>query len=300
MFRVLENLYNLVIVTRNGFLNRQEAQCEAFKLIEKRRRNTMGRENMLAYTRVGKKESEVTLVFIHGSTMLKEAMLPLADKLQEYDCISFDMTAHGESEGEEPEEVAVFAEDVEFSIKQLWKKNEISKKIILLGYSMGGAITCEIAIRKKIETAGIVILSSGGNLKDYTPLVDDLKAMPVEQFRTEDILGGLFGSDTPEADVEKITKQFATLKVDDAIGYGDLMASNRYENLEACREIMVPTLLIHGNDDKIVLPMAAVETWKRIANSELLMIPYKGHAAIYEDIDLVTEKIRSFVKTCSF
>jgi len=258
----------------------------------------MGRENMLAYTRMGNKESGITLVFIHGSTMLKEAMLPLADKLQEYDCISFDMTAHGESAGEEPKEVAVFAEDVEYSIGQLWQRNEISKKIILLGYSMGGAITCEIAIRKKIKPAGIVILSSGGNLKDYTPLVDDLKAMPIEQFRTENILGELFGPDTSKADVEKIAKQFATLKVDDAIGYGDLMASNRYENLEACREITVPALLVHGSDDKIVLPMAAVETWKRIANSELLMIPYRGHAAIYEDTDLVTEKIRSFVKKC--
>ncbi len=258
----------------------------------------MERENMLAYTRVGNKESKITLVFIHGSTMLKEAMLPLANELQEYNCFSFDMTAHGESAGEEPEEVAVFAEDVEYTIKQLQQRNEASEKVILLGYSMGGAISCEIAIRKNLELAGIVVLSSGGDLKNYTPLIDGLKTMPAEQFSTEAILGELFGSDTPKSEVERITKQFATLRVDDVIGYGDLMASNRYENLEACKEIKIPTLFVHGNDDKIVLPMAAVETWKRIEGSELLMIPYKGHAAIYEDTKLVTDKIRSFVKTC--
>lgn len=257
----------------------------------------MGRENMLAYTRVGNKESDVTLVFIHGSTMLKEAMLPLA--LEEYNCISFDLTAHGESAGEEPEEVAVFAEDVEYSIGQLQQRKEASERIILLGYSMGGAITCEIAIRKKIALVGIVILSSGGNLKAYTPLVDGLKAMPEEQFRTVAILGELFGLDTPASEVERITKQFTELKAEDVTGYGDLMASNRYDNLEACRGIEVPTLLVHGNDDKIVLPMAAVETWKRIENSELLMIPYKGHAAIFEDTELVKQKIAAFVKACT-
>lgn len=257
----------------------------------------MGRENMLAYKRVGNKESDVTLVFIHGSTMLKEAMLPLA--LEEYNCISFDLTAHGESAGEEPEEITVFAEDVEYTIEQLRKNKEASDKVILLGYSMGGAITCEIAIRKKISLTGIVVLSSGGNLKDYTPLVDDLKAVPAEQFRAADIVGALFGLDTPESEVERIAGQFAALKTGDVTGYGDLMASNRYNNLEACSGIEVPSLLIHGNNDEIVLPMAAVETWKKIKNSQLLMIPYKGHAAIFEDMELVKQKIGVFVRSCT-
>ena len=82
----------------------------------------------------------------------------------------------------------------------------------------------------------------------------------------------------------------------EVVGYGDLMASNRYDNLEACQEILVPALMVHGNNDRIVLPTAAVETWKKIKGSQLLMIPNKGHGAIYEDTGLVRDKVISFIK----
>ena len=258
----------------------------------------MERKNMLVYECVGNKSSEMTLVFLHGSTMTKEGMLVLAKAFPDYNCIAFDLTAHGKSKGEEPENLDVFAEDVEYTITQLQQQNIATKNVILLGYSMGGAITCEVALRKNIALKGIVFLGSGANLKDYTPLVDGLKAMPAEQFRTADIVGYLFGCNTSKQDADKIENMFLTTKVDDTIGYGDLMASNRYNRLEECGEIQIPTLLVQGNDDKIVLPMAAVETWKKIANSQLLMIPYKGHAAIFEDVETVKNGILAFIAQC--
>lgn len=257
------------------------------------------RESILAYERTGKQDSDITLIFLHGSTMTKEGMLPLAEAFRDYNCVVFDLTAHGQSDGEEPEEIAVFAEDVEYSIRQLQQQKKISEKMILLGFSMGGAITCEIAIRNNIKLTGMVLLSSAGNLKDYTPLVESLKEMPVEQFKTEDILAALFGTDTPASEKERLTQAMTATKAADAVGYGDLMASHRYDRLDACKDIAIPAMLIHGNDDKIVLPTAAIETWKTIKNSELLMLPYKGHAAIYEEPDFVRDKIISFVKMCA-
>ena len=73
------------------------------------------------------------------------------------------------------------------------------------------------------------------------------------------------------------------------------MTSNRYNKLVECEKIDIPALIVQGNDDKIVLPMAAVKTWMAIPGSELLMVPYKGHAAMIEDKELVKEKILSFV-----
>lgn len=253
-------------------------------------------KSILSFRQIGDQSSEITLVFLHGSTMTKEGMLPLAEKFEKYNCIVFDLTAHGESAGEEPEEVKTFAEDVEESVSYLQQSGVIGERIVVLGYSMGGAITCELAIRKKLKLEGIVFLSSGADLKHHTPAVDELKQVPVEQFSTSDILEYLFGTDTPEEDKKVIRDSFDSTKVADAIGYGDLMASNRYDRLEASKEIDVPTLLVHGSDDVIVLPMAAVETWKAIPGSELLMIPYKGHAAIMEDGETVKNKIMSFLE----
>lgn len=250
---------------------------------------------MLAYKQIGDSESEITLVFIHGSTMTKEGMLAVAEGFTKYNCIVFDLRAHGESAGEEPYEITTFAEDVEYSVAQLQQSNIVGKKVVVIGYSMGGAITCEIALRKKLQLCGMVVLSSGADLSSYTPLVDELKNMPAEQFETAAILSYLFGTDTPEDVRNAVMQLLSATKVADKIGYGDLMVSNRYNKLAECGSIDIPALMIQGNDDKIVLPMAAVETWKAIPNSELLMIPYKGHAALIEDKELVKETILSFV-----
>lgn len=255
-------------------------------------------EQTLAYIRSGKEDADKTLVFLHGSTMTKEGMYPLAKEFFMYNCVVFDLTAHGQSQGEEPADIAQFAQNVEDSIQQLQKRKIIQGRIILLGYSMGGAITCEIAIHRNIELEGIVILSSGGNLKDYTPLVDDLKQLPVEEFKSVDVFPALFGKDTKEHEKNQIIKLFTDTSVADTIGYGDLMVSNAYDELDRCQEIQVPALFVHGSDDRIVLPMAAIQTWKRVDNSELLVIPFKGHAAIYEDTKTVKEKILAFIQTC--
>ena len=58
----------------------------------------------------------------------------------------------------------------------------------------------------------------------------------------------------------------------------------------------IPTLLVHGCDDKIVLPSAAIETWKQIEDSQLLMVPYGGHALIFEDSVLVSQGVKEFVE----
>lgn len=255
-------------------------------------------ERILAHKRIGNRKSDITLIFLHGSAMTKEGMLPFASEFLDYNCVVFDLNAHGESKGKEPEAIEEFAEMVEYSIQKLQDKEIISGKIVLLGYSMGGAIVCEIAIRKKVQLLGVVLLSSGGNLKDYTPLVNQLKNMPIEQFKTEDIVGYLFGKDISESEEEKITRMFLDTKAADTIGYGDLMISNKYKNVEKCKEIHIPVLLVHGNDDNIVLPMASIETWRVIENSELLLIPYKGHAAIYEDVKLVRDKVLAFIGNC--
>lgn len=253
-------------------------------------------EKCLAYKQIGNQKSNVTLVFLHGSTMTKEGLLPFAEGFGDYNCIAFDLTAHGESSGTEPEEITVFAENVEQSVQELQQKQIIGKKVVMLGYSMGGAITCEIAIRKKILLSGMVLLSSGGDLKSYTPLVDGLKQISPEQFEVTDVFSYLFGSDTSEKEREAIVKKFDSTKVSNEISYGDLMASNRYNRLSDCKNIVIPALMVQGNDDQIVLPEAAVATWKEIPDSQLLMIPYKGHAAIYEAQKLVTEKIIEFVQ----
>lgn len=76
-------------------------------------------ENM-AYKQIGNRRSDVTLVFLHGSTMTKEGMLPFAEEFGSYNCVVFDLTAHGQTGGKEPKNIETFAVHVEESIQELW------------------------------------------------------------------------------------------------------------------------------------------------------------------------------------
>lgn len=259
----------------------------------------MGLERIMPYERTGNSGSDITLVFLHGSTMSKGGLFPFASVFVDYNCIVFDLAGHGEAGGEEPDAISGFAEDVEYSVNQLKEQGVVKGKVILLGYSMGGAITCEVAIRGNLSLNGIVLLSSGADLNNYTPLVDGLKPTPAEDFKTEIIIDALFGLDTSEEDKKRMREIFLSTKSADVTGYADLMVSNAYNNLEACKNIKIPALMVHGSNDIIVEPMAAIETWKAIEDSQLLMVPLKGHGLIYEDAEYVKDKIISFIKTCS-
>ena len=258
----------------------------------------MGLEKVLPYERTGNSGSDVTLVFLHGSTMSKGGLAPFANAFKDYNCIVFDLTGHGEAGGEEPDAISGFAEDVEYCVDKLKEQGVVKGKVILLGYSMGGAITCEVAIRGNLILNGIVLLSSGADLNNYTPLVDGLKPMPAEDFKTEMVVDALSGPDTSEEDKERMKELFLSTKSAETTGYADLMVSNAYNNLDACKNIKIPALIVHGSSDIIVEPMAAVETWKAIEGSQLLMVPLKGHGLIYEETEYVKEKIVSFIKVC--
>lgn len=251
---------------------------------------------MLAYKQYGKRDSGYSLVFLHGSTMKKESMLPVVEWFQEYNCIVPDLTHHGESSGNMPASIEDIARDVEETIVDLQRENIVQGKVVLLGYSMGGAIIYEVALRKQVKVDGIVFLSSGADLQHHTPMVEQLKNISSEQFCTKNIVDYLFGTLVGEQKQEEIGRMFLENSVENETGYHDLMISNAYDRLADAKEIQVPTLLVHGCDDKIVLPSAAIDTWKQIADSQLLMVPYGGHALIFENPALVSQRIKGFLK----
>ena len=84
--------------------------------------------------------------------------------------------------------------------------------------------------------------------------------------------------------------------VSSEIGYNDLMISNAYDYLDRGKEVEWPVLIVHGNEDAIILPEAAIQTWQAIEKSQLLLVPYGGHALIYEDSKVVADAVKRFLQ----
>lgn len=252
-------------------------------------------DKTVAYHHIGNKESKKTIFFIHGATMTGAGLVPIAEALPEYNCIVVDLPAHGSSTGKLPKNVEGFADDMEQMIQILREKGEISEDLTIAGYSMGGGITCELAARNTTGMKRMIILSSGADLVENTPLIRDLEKKPPEEFKCDEFFQYLFGSDTSEAEKEAILEILGKTKVSDETGYGDLILAGAHNCLDKMSEVKLPALIINGDEDAIVLPGCGINLHNTLEGSQLVLIPRRGHSAIFEKIELTIGKIKEFI-----
>ena len=65
--------------------------------------------------------------------------------------------------------------------------------------------------------------------------------------------------------------------------------------MEHTRDIHVPTLIVWGQDDKLIPVDHSDYLHKQIARSELWIVPDTGHAAGTEKPNLYVQKVNSFL-----
>lgn len=72
--------------------------------------------------------------------------------------------------------------------------------------------------------------------------------------------------------------------------------------LTLCEQLpAVPTLLLHGEADRICLPSAAQAAHQRIASSQLRLLPGAGHALVHPAmVDAMVDALDSFALTAKF
>lgn len=250
----------------------------------------------IAYRQVGNKKSEFTLIFIHGATMTGNGLLPLAKSFMNYNCIVIDLPGHGYSVGETKYSVEEFAKSVDLFLMELLCKKIISNHITLIGYSMGGSISFELALKKREEYKRMIILSSGANPIKYTPLIDDMKKQPKEKFNSSEFMKHGFGVNTNDEQKNFLLTILNKTKVDDSIGYTDLVAAGAYNKIEKASEVLIPTLIFAGDEDEIILPQCEMDLWKELKNASIVIVPFYGHTVIFEKIEYLISVMNDFFK----
>ena len=112
----------------------------------------------LAFERFGKRSADVAVVFIHGHTSSKESWAPIKTKFPVYDCLALDLRGHGNSPLSPLEEndysIASCVNDVYELLKE---QVEPSKRVFLVGHSMGSRIAVPYAASHPEGIAGVVI-----------------------------------------------------------------------------------------------------------------------------------------------
>ncbi|MEG1002956.1 alpha/beta fold hydrolase [Clostridium sp.] len=246
-----------------------------------------------------------TIVFLHGwpgSHELFEYQFNYLIK-KGYRCIGLDQRGFGKSD--KPlygYDYNRLSDDVKCVIDTLKLEN-----VTLLGHSTGGAIAIRYVARHKAHGISKLVLCAAAApsliRRPYFPY--GLKREDVDN-----IIKGTY-SDRPKMLYDfgktffykKISKPFSDWFLQlgfQAASWSTAAIANTWldeESLfEDMREINIPTLILHGIHDKVILPPLGEEQNKLVKNSKLVKFQKSGHGLFYDEKDKFNKELICFIE----
>lgn len=206
----------------------------------------------------GKSEKKVLLV--HGWSGRGTQLVKIADELVNlgFSTISFDAPAHGKSKGNSTIMVEFIAAILEI-------EKQFGSFEFAIGHSLGGMSILN-AIRENLNVKKAIIIGSGDVIQD---IIDDF----IKKLKLN-----------PEISI-KLRDHFEKK-------YGVEM--DYYSASNAAKEVTVPVLIIHDENDIDVNVKAAYHIHKNLKNSELMITKNLGHRKILGNSE-VTKRIVEYL-----
>jgi pimeloyl-ACP methyl ester carboxylesterase len=205
-------------------------------------------------------KSDPKILLVHGWSGRGTQLVKIADMLLEqgYSTVSFDAPAHGKSKGS----TTLMIEFIE-SIMELEKQYGTFEYAI--GHSLGGMAVLN-AVKQNLQLKKAVIIGSGDIIQD---IVDEF----VSKLKMKPKMGTY------------LQKHFEKR-------YGQPM--NNFSGYIAAKDISIPVLIIHDEDDVDVPLKAAQNIHDHLINSELMITKGLGHRKILGD-EKVIQKIKEYI-----
>ncbi len=243
---------------------------------------------------------ETTLLFIHGwplnSTMWWSQIngLDHAARLIAPDLRGFGQTATTK----EPHDIGRYADDLLDLLKALRHR----EPVVLCGMSMGGYVALEFFRRYPQMVRGLILTATRALPDDENGKRNrDEAVRRVRQHGVNSITSTLPRKLLAPNNMRRKSPLMTALR--------EMLAANTVDGmanaLEAMRDrvdsrpilpyINIPTLVIHGEQDKLVPVQEAIEMAEQIRNAEMVVLPNAGHLVNMEQPRLWNEAAERFL-----
>lgn len=245
------------------------------------------------------KGSGRALLFLHGWLMSGRVwggQLPLTERFR---VLTVDLPGHGESQWQS------FSYDACVkSIIGLLDSLDI-EKVCIVGWSMGAQLALQLYRQAPEKLCGLVLVAG---TPQFCKSADFLHGLPVAEARNMEL--------RIKRNLQKTSSEFFSLMFSpdelSRVELGKAAASlvARLPDLKIATEslhelvhadlrdmlpaIDLPTLIIHGSDDRICLPEASRYLADRIVNSEILSFDNAGHAPFISGAELFNSAVAAF------
>jgi len=243
-----------------------------------------------------------TILFIHGfpfnSSMWEPQLEELSDMIR---VVAPDLRGHGQSDAVPgPYSMKLLAGDCARLLEHL----SISGPVVVCGLSMGGYVALEF-YRQYPEYVDALILAStraGADTAEGKANRDKLAAAARENGAgavVDAMLPNLLSPQSREDDpelVEYVEEMMRSTSVEGIVG-ALIGMRDRPDSMPTLADIDVPTLIIHGADDKIIPASEAEAMHAAIEDSELVIIDDAGHLPNLEQPDAFNDAIVDFLES---
>ncbi|MBL7920129.1 MAG: alpha/beta hydrolase [Bacteroidia bacterium] len=252
----------------------------------------------ISYTDSG--EGIYPVIFIHGFPFNKQAWKPQADFFKKSNrVITYDIRGFGESgTNDEKTSIALFADDLLKFMDALG-----IKKAILCGLSMGGYILLEAVTLYPDRFKGMILCDT--QCVADTPeakekrleIIQQIKENGLEDF-AKTFLETAFCKESFNSKkklIEKLNRDIIALPSKVVVDTLYALAQ-RPEKCTVLKDIVVPTLIICGKEDKITGIERSEFLFSNIDHSSLKIISDAGHVSNLEQPEEFNKCLGNFIK----
>ena len=227
-----------------------------------------------------------TLFFVHGSggdhRIWKEQYTQLTG---EFNIAVIDLPGHGLSGGQGEQDVSQYVEWVRKFMDTL-----AIEKPVLIGHSLGAAMSLVFAIKYGEMLSAIVPVGGGAKMPVNAMILEGLKTDPASVIA----LAAKFSVTKENRErLSRIVIEGLSRANPDTL-HGDLLACDRLDIENEITTIRKPTLVMCGADDKMTPPALSQFLRDNIPGAQLSLIENAGHMAMLENAEAFNGALKSF------
>ncbi len=246
--------------------------------------NMNGRDLYYYYER-GDKDSDFTLLFIHGASSSSDVWMDEITSLSNCRSIMLDLPGHGRSASPGRRTVAHYAAAVEDFIHSL-----MLERPILVGHSMGSAIALAIAHRGLVPLRGLILMGASARMPVGAPILSGALT-DLEKVATFVAEHGAIHITEEWRDA--IYRQ--VMATGGTTTYGDYLACNRFDLRPHLPSIDARALLIAGRLDDLTPLRFSESTAAAMPHAHISILEDTGHYAMIERPQAVRQIIMEFL-----
>jgi len=228
-----------------------------------------------------------TLLLLHGAGGSHLSWPAELRRLPRTAVYALDLAGHGRSQPPSRSTIEAYTQDVLDFITALQLKN-----VVVLGHSMGGAISQMVGLAQPANVIGLVLVGTGAKLRVSPAILESIQA---NYEAAVDMLNRYYWSGNQDPDIEAANRR-TMLACPPEVMLNDFMACDQFDLRDRLAEITLPALVISGSVDQMTPPKFGQFLANQLPQAEFALIEQAGHMMTLEIPEQVAQLVSNFIK----